>query len=95
MAWRETRRTRDGAPVTAQDWQATDTVFQVPPADEATLLRNPMGLYVTAFGWSQRLSGDPLPSPVCCRSSSCPPRPRRRPCRRSSPHPRAPVRRRR
>ena len=54
VEWREDMRTRQGAPESSQHWQATITVSISPPADDATILANPTGLYVESFDWSQR-----------------------------------------
>jgi len=55
MEWDETVRPRDGRPVITEAWQATVTIAVNPPTDEATLLKNPMGVYVSHYSWSKRL----------------------------------------
>jgi type IV secretion system protein VirB5 len=36
-------------------WETQISVGFHPPTDEATILRNPMGIYVTQLSWTQRL----------------------------------------
>lgn len=55
VEWREIVRARDGSVTSTQPWQAALTLTTSPPRDEQTVLRNPLGLYVTALSWSQRL----------------------------------------
>jgi type IV secretion system protein VirB5 len=54
VEWREARRGRDGTADPPAQWQATITISISPPADDATILRNPVGLYVESFDWEQR-----------------------------------------
>jgi type IV secretory pathway TrbF-like protein len=44
----------------AEEWQAIVTVVVSPPDTELTILKNPLGIYVVEFAWSQRekLGGD-------------------------------------
>jgi type IV secretion system protein TrbF len=55
IEWREETRTRDGRERTTKPWQAQATIALNKPADEKTLRLNPLGIYVTAFNWSERL----------------------------------------
>jgi len=54
IEWREDQRSRDGTAGPSAFWQATATISINPPADDATILVNPTGLYVDSFHWSQR-----------------------------------------
>jgi type IV secretion system protein VirB5 len=54
VEWREDQRSRQGAPESSLQWQATITISVTPPIDDATILINPTGLYVESFDWSQR-----------------------------------------
>jgi len=54
VEWREARRGRDGTAEPPTEWQATITISISPPTDDATILRNPIGLYVESFDWEQR-----------------------------------------
>jgi type IV secretion system protein VirB5 len=55
LEWREMARDRTGVPTRTQRWTATATVVIVPPSDEASMLKNPAGLYVTDLSWSRRM----------------------------------------
>lgn len=55
IEWREETRTRDGREPTIKHWQAHAAIAFNRPDDEKTLRLNPLGLYVTAFNWSERL----------------------------------------
>jgi type IV secretion system protein VirB5 len=55
VEWTETVRGRDGSVVSQTTQQASITISINPPKDEATILLNPMGIYVDSFSWSQRL----------------------------------------
>lgn len=54
IEWREDTRSRDGTAGPVAYWQATATISINPPADDATILVNPTGLYINSFHWSQR-----------------------------------------
>lgn len=55
IQWTEEQRSLDGARASTTHWEADVTVGVNPPTDEATILRNPMGLYVTQLSWTQRI----------------------------------------
>jgi len=55
VQWRETIHASTGEIIKETPMQANITVAIAPPTDEATLLVNPMGVYVTQFNWSPRL----------------------------------------
>lgn len=54
VEWREDRRGRDGTGDPPSQWQATVTISISPPTDDATILVNPLGLYVESFNWERR-----------------------------------------
>jgi type IV secretion system protein VirB5 len=54
VEWREDTRGRDGMASPSAHWQATVTISINPPANDATILVNPAGLYVDSFDWAQR-----------------------------------------
>ena len=55
VEWDETVRSRDGRVLATETWQGTFTVAVSPPTDEATALKNPLGIYVSSFAWAKRL----------------------------------------
>jgi type IV secretory pathway TrbF-like protein len=55
VEWMETTRGRDGAVITRKPWQAVITTAVNPPTDERAVLTNPLGIFVTALSWSERL----------------------------------------
>lgn len=55
VEWLEQVRGRDGQMVSEKPWVASVTTSINPPTDEATILRNPLGLYVNAVSWSPRV----------------------------------------
>jgi len=54
VEWMETTRSREGALEKKAYWDATLTISVHPPTDDATILRNPTGLYIDSFNWSER-----------------------------------------
>lgn len=54
IEWTETVRDRVGEVKSTTPWQASITVNINPPTDQATVLTNPLGVYVTALSWSAR-----------------------------------------
>jgi type IV secretion system protein VirB5 len=55
VQWTEEQRDRDGSHPVTTHWETQMTVGFRPPSDEATILRNPMGIYVTQLSWTPRL----------------------------------------
>lgn len=55
VQWRETVFLR-GVQQSQETWSALFTVIVRPPADEAQLLANPLGLLIDAFSWNRELS---------------------------------------
>ncbi len=55
LQWTEEQRSLDNTRVTTTHWIANVTVGVNPPTDEATILHNPTGLYVTDLSWTQRI----------------------------------------
>jgi type IV secretory pathway TrbF-like protein len=56
IEWVETVRDLDGTTRRVERWKGALTFTQSAPADEATLRRNPLGLYVTNLAWSKVIS---------------------------------------
>ncbi|WLT40249.1 VirB8/TrbF family protein (plasmid) [Synechocystis sp. B12] len=54
VEWVETTRGRNGEVQRTDEWQAAVTVVISPPTDEITILRNPLGVYITEFSWTKR-----------------------------------------
>jgi type IV secretion system protein VirB5 len=55
VEWSETRRGHDGSELGRQQWSGVLTTKIIPPSDEATILANPLGIYITALSWSPRI----------------------------------------
>jgi len=55
VEWTEKTFSRTGSPIDDEQMQATITVSVVPPTDEATILNNPLGIYIQSFTWSSRI----------------------------------------
>jgi type IV secretion system protein TrbF len=55
VEWQEIATGRDGRLISNQQWQANITTAVHTPTNEATILVNPMGIYVTGINWSERL----------------------------------------
>lgn len=55
VQWTETRRNLDGSQPTIAHWIADVTIGLNPPTDEATILRNPLGIYITQLSWTPRI----------------------------------------
>lgn len=55
VEWIETVRGRAGENPVQVPMQAAITTTHIPPTDEATIFRNPLGIYVKDVSWSQRL----------------------------------------
>jgi type IV secretory pathway TrbF-like protein len=55
VEWLEKTTTRSGSPISEENMQATIEVSVQPPSDEATIITNPLGIYVERFNWSNRI----------------------------------------
>jgi type IV secretion system protein VirB5 len=55
VEWRETTRSKDPGKNGTRNWAVNITFDLVPPHDEASINLNPNGIWITQFGWSQRL----------------------------------------
>lgn len=55
VEWTETKKDLSGKTMDKKQWQATVTVMVVKPTTEAQIMVNPVGMYVKAFSWAQRL----------------------------------------
>jgi len=55
VEWQEVVRDLGGHEKSRTPWSATVSVIVHPPTDEASILRNPTGLYVQTLNWAQRL----------------------------------------
>jgi type IV secretion system protein VirB5 len=55
LQWTEVHRPLNSAQTTTMHWISQVTVGINPPSDEATILHNPLGLYVTDLTWTQRI----------------------------------------
>jgi type IV secretion system protein VirB5 len=55
VGWIEEQRDHTGALVDSTQWEAQMTAGVVPPSDRATILRNPLGIYVMQLSWTQRV----------------------------------------
>jgi type IV secretion system protein TrbF len=55
VQWSETIRDAKGDAVSTEQWAATIGVAIAPPQDESTILKNPLGLYITSLSWVRKL----------------------------------------
>ena len=55
IQWVETIRDLHGRVKSTQTWEGTVTIAFRPPTDEQTILKNPLGLYITSVNWTQKL----------------------------------------
>ena len=55
VQWKETTHSAKGELIGSTEYGANLTIAIEPPTREATLLRNPMGIYVKNYDWSERL----------------------------------------
>ncbi len=55
VQWTEEVQSTKGETLSTIPYTANLTIATSPPSEEAILLKNPMGVYVTNFNWSQRL----------------------------------------
>jgi type IV secretion system protein TrbF len=53
VRWEETRYSKEGATIETKNMTGAFTVEIDPPSDESQLLKNPLGLYISRFSWSQ------------------------------------------
>lgn len=53
--WTETTRDRISGATSQARWRASATVLLQPPNDEASILQNPLGVYITDLTWAQQL----------------------------------------
>lgn len=53
--WTETVRNLGGVVVGTEQWVGSIGVAVHPPNDEATIFRNPLGVYVTSLNWTKKL----------------------------------------
>jgi type IV secretory pathway TrbF-like protein len=58
VSWREVERPRVAGPLRSAAWEAYLTTDLHAPTTTETLLRNPLGLYVTDLSWSEVTTGD-------------------------------------
>ncbi len=54
IEWTETTKAVSGQVMERKHWQGPFTVVIVPPAEEAQILVNPLGVYVKEFSWAIR-----------------------------------------
>ena len=52
MEWKETSRNHTGALLEQVSYEATVTINIEPPSDDATIIANPGGIYITAISAS-------------------------------------------
>ena len=57
VQWTETVRDDHGhvTPTSPETWSGIISFNLTPPTEEATILRNPLGLYITAVSWQKKL----------------------------------------
>ena len=55
VSWREDNTPRDGRPQVSKAWEAQVTISINPPTTDAGVLANPIGLFVEAASWGERL----------------------------------------
>jgi type IV secretion system protein VirB5 len=55
IQWTETARNPQGLVISTQQWAGSFGVAIHPPNDEATILRNPLGVYITTLNWTKKL----------------------------------------
>jgi type IV secretion system protein TrbF len=53
--WAETIRNDRGDVTSTEQWVGTIGVAIHPPQDDATILQNPLGLYITSLNWARKL----------------------------------------
>jgi type IV secretion system protein VirB5 len=55
IQWTETAENKNGHVSGTQTWDGTFSIAVQAPTDEATILKNPLGLYITDIHWQQKL----------------------------------------
>jgi type IV secretion system protein VirB5 len=55
LQWTETVRDLHGVVTRTETWDATAEIAFRPPTDEATILKNPLGLYITSINWTRKI----------------------------------------
>jgi type IV secretion system protein VirB5 len=55
IQWTETLRNAQGRSMGQQIWDGTFSIAVSAPNDEATILKNPLGIYLTDIHWQQKL----------------------------------------
>ena len=55
VQWTEFARDLRGTQTASETWEATVGVAFNPPKDEATIMVNPLGLYITSLNWTKKL----------------------------------------
>jgi type IV secretion system protein TrbF len=55
VQWKETVHSSKGELINSTEYQANLTIVINSPTREATLLKNPMGIYIKNYDWSERL----------------------------------------
>lgn len=55
VEWREVVRNRKGIEIKRHRHKANMTIVVVPPTDDATIIKNPIGLYIEELSWSKLL----------------------------------------
>lgn len=53
IQWTENHRGRDGTPLPREDYRGVVTISINPPADDATILANPIGLFIESIEWQK------------------------------------------
>jgi type IV secretion system protein TrbF len=52
VRWTETHRDQQGHQLKQTNWEASIGIAIVPPSDEATIMNNPLGIYITTLNWT-------------------------------------------
>jgi len=55
LQWTETIRDLHGRVTGTQTWEGTATIAFRPPENEETILKNPLGLYITSIDWTKKV----------------------------------------
>ncbi len=55
IQWTETAFDTHGRTIGTQTWDGTFSIAVQAPSDEATILKNPLGIYITNIHWQQKL----------------------------------------